>query len=55
MPLLIRPMPHRRRFAARRGAAILKAWRMRFAKTDEALLTQIEFNLGPLRGAEGDG
>ena len=50
--MLIRPMPHRRRFAARRGVAILRAWRMRFSKPDEVRLTQIEFNLGQLkRGA----
>jgi hypothetical protein len=47
--LLLPTMPRRRRFGARRGVAVLKAWRMALAKPAPVLVTQIEFSFARAR------
>jgi hypothetical protein len=47
--LLLPTLPRRRRFGARRGVAVLKAWRLSLAKPSPVLVTQIEFSFAPSR------
>jgi len=42
--VLINVKPLRARFGARRGVALLRAWRLRFARAERLRATQIEFN-----------
>jgi hypothetical protein len=47
--LLLPTMPRRRRFGARRGVALLRAWRLALAKPAPVLVTQIEFSFARVR------
>jgi hypothetical protein len=46
--MLLPPLP-RRRFGARHGVAVLKAWRLALAKSPPVFVTQTEFSFARLR------
>ena len=51
--MLISMKPQPRRFLAHRGVALLRAWRLRFAKLESERLSQIEFDFAGAKVCRG--